>query len=189
MKAPETSADAWPDLVDRLAAHGITYLMGGSSWEGQESRHAGPEDVPLAALILDLARAAEPRLRHALIALLLRHPEHSSVAEATARELQRDDPARQSLLLSILVAAALQAEWSFTFDLYLPHRTRIMADHLARELGLPAPAADYGRPCLAAAAALLREEAPFPFNYEADWEDSARRLRAQLIGEARQSGA
>jgi hypothetical protein len=93
------------------------------------------------------------------------------------------------LLLSILVAAALQSEWSFALDLYLPSQARIEADHLAAQLGLPSPRQDFGRPCLAAAARLLRNDNLFPVNYQADWESAARRLLSQLAKEARVRGA
>jgi hypothetical protein len=188
MNARETSTDAWRDLVDRVAAHGIRFLMGGSYEEGQASPYAGPEDVPLAPLLLDLVRAPEARLRNALIALFLRHPEYIAAAESTARGLASEDPSRRLLLVSIVVAAALQHEWGFSLGLYLPNQTRIEAERLATELGLPSPADDFGRPCLVAAAQLLRARDPFPFNHEADWRDAAHRLLAQLAREARARG-
>lgn len=185
MNLRETSTDAWRDIVDRLAAHGVRYLMGGSNWEGEASPYSSPDDAPLAPLLLDLAHAPEARLQNALVALLLRHPECASTAEAVARGLSPDDPARELLLISILLATALQSEWSFALGLYLANQSQIEADHLAADLDLPFPGTDFGRPCLIAVADLLRARAPFPFNYEADWEDAARRLRAQLIREAR----
>jgi hypothetical protein len=188
MNARESSDEEWRDLVDRVAAHGICYLMGGSDWDGLESPYAGPADVPLAPLLLDLTRAPEARLRNALIALFLRHPEDASTAEAIARGLDSDDPSRQLLLISIVVASALEHEWSFALGLYLPDQTQIEAEHLATELDLPSPAHDFGRSCLAAAASVLRQGKPFPFNYEADWEDTAHRLLTQLMGEARTRG-
>jgi hypothetical protein len=53
---------------------------------------------------------------------------------------------------------------------------------------LPSPLQDFGRPCLAAAARLLRKDSVFPVNHEADWENAVHRLLAQLIGEARIRG-
>jgi hypothetical protein len=97
--------------------------------------------------------------------------------------------AREPLLVSIVVAAAHQNEWSFALGLYLPNQSCIEADHRALELDLPLPASDFGRPCLVAAANLLRSQGSFPFNYEAGWEDAAHRLCAQLIREARADGA
>lgn len=170
------------DLIDRLASHDIRYLQGGSeenSWSV----------APLAPLLVDLAQAPDSRLRSSLIALLLRHPEHAPVAAAVARDLPVDDPTGRLLMLSVVVAAALQNEWSFTVDLYVSGERRIQADHLAAELGLPSPRQDFGRACLAAAAQLLRRDHVFPVNYEADWENAAHRLISQLIREARARGA
>lgn len=189
MNATETSDEEWRDLVDRAAAHDIRYLMGGSAWEGLESPYTGPDDVPLAPLLLDLVRAPEARLQSALIALLLRHPEDTWAAEAIARDLQANDPSRKLLLISIVVASALQHEWGFSLGLYLPNQSPIGAEHLAAELNLPSPAEDFGRPCLTAAARLLRQGKPFPFNYQADWENAVHRLLAQLSREADPRGA
>jgi hypothetical protein len=185
----ETSDESWRDLVDRLATHDVRYLLGGSAWDGKTSPYLKPEDAALVPLLLDLARAPEARLRTSLVALLLRHPEYAFIAEATARRLGVDDSARRLLLVSIVIAAALQSEWSFAMDLYLLNAGRIEADHLAAEFDLPVPAIDYGRPSLAAAADLLRRRAAFPFNFEADWENAAHRLRRQLAIEARQRGS
>jgi hypothetical protein len=189
VNSAETSADRWRDLADRLAAHDIRYLTGGSDWEDRVSPYPWPELAPLATLLMDLARAPEARLRNALTSLFLRHPEYAPEAETVASGLAIDDPARRTLLLAILVASALQSEWSFSLDLYLPGRERIEAGHLATELALPSPSEDFGRPCLAAAAELSRRHDAFPFNYEAAWEDAAHRLLSQLRREARQHGA
>jgi hypothetical protein len=189
MSARETSTEAWRDLVDRASAYDIRYLMGGSDGEGSASPYAVPDDVALPSLLLDLARAPEARLRNAVSTLLLRHPEAAHTAEIVALGQAGDDPTRQWLLVAIVVAAALQCEWSFALGVYLPGQPAIEADHLAANLKLPAPSTDFGRPCLKAAASLMRRGEAFPFNYEADWEDGARRLLAQLAREARTRGS
>lgn len=166
------------DLINRLAGHGVRYLA------LDDDRHESAPG-PLRPLLNELARVSNSRLRGALVALLLLHPEYASTAEAVADSLPVDDPARRLLLLSVVVAAALQREWCFTLDLYLPHRPRIDAEGLAARLCLPSPCLDFGRPCLVAAAQLLRKDDDFPFNYEADWENAARRLMAQLIHDVR----
>lgn len=166
----------WDDLVGRLATHDIHYLM--SDQDGSPVS----EPSPLGRLILDLASAREGRLRDALIALLLRHPRDAALA---ASNLTGDEPAHRLVRVSLVVAAALQREWGFSLSVYIPDQLPIEADHLAAELGLPSPREDFGRPCLTAAAQLLRYGAAFPFNYEVGWEDAARRLLAQLAREAR----
>ncbi len=181
MVATEMAA-GWNDLVNGLACYDVRYLMGGS---GSSARDVKP---PVATLALELAGSRHARLRDALIALLLRHSELTPAIEKTARGCN-DEPVRRLLHLSLVVAAALQQEWGFTLALYLPEQTAIEADQLCEEFGIPKPAEDFGRPCLRAVARLLRNDAPFPFNYEAGWEDTVRRLLVQLVREARINGA
>jgi len=161
-----------------LISHDICYFGGGS-------RESDRPAAPLAPLLRDLSQTSNSRLRSALVALLIRHPEHAPTAETVARDLPAGDHTGRLLLLSILIAAALQSEWSFTLDLYLPHQQRIEADHLAVEFGLPLPREDYGHACLGDTARLLRRDSVFPVNHEADWENAVHRLLAQLVREAR----
>ncbi len=170
------------DLIDRLMSHDICYFNGDCP---EPDRPA----APLAPLLKDLAQTSNSRLRSALIALLLRHPEYAPIPETVARNLPPGDLTSRLLLLSALIAAALQSEWSFSLDLYLPHQKSIEADHLAVEFGLPLPREDYGRACLREAAQLLRKDCVFPVNHEADWENAVHRLLAQLVREARARGA
>lgn len=169
------------DLISRLASHDIRYFAGD---EGLVERPAA-----LKPLFVDLALASNARLRAALVALLLRHPEYAPSAAKVARGLPHGDVARRRLLLSIVVAAALQSEWSFSLDIYLPVGRRIDAEGEALELGLPSPAEDYGRGCLAEASRLEGEDDIFPVNYVADWENAARRLLVQLAREASAHGS
>lgn len=184
MSSTTALTDDWTELVDRLAANDVRYLLGGS-----DDREQATQDIDSAgALAVELARAPQARLRDALVALLLRHPEYSDDVEFAARQLASEDPARRLALVTVVVAAALQREWGFSFDIYLPGRLRINAGDLAGEMKLPPPDGDFGRPCIAAAGELLRQDAAFPFNYEAGWRDVARRLLVQLVREARRSG-
>ncbi len=177
---PET-ADR-DNLIIHLAGHDIRYF------DGEDCATESPV-APVGPLLVGLARARSSRLRTAIVALLLRHPEYAPTAETVARDLPVDDPARRLLLLSIVIAGALQSEWAFTLDLYLPDQRRIQAEHLANELGATSPRQDYGRPCLAAASRIQGNDDSFPVNYQADWENAAHRLRAQLVREARVNGA
>lgn len=180
MKTADLECKRYQGLVDRLASHGVDYLDGGSQ--------SSPTAAALSPLLTDLAAGPTSRLQSALVALLLRHPEYASVAEANARERPVTDPVRRRLLLSVLIAASLQSEWGFSLDLYLPHRT-IDAEHLAAQLGLPSPRSGFGEPCLTALNDLQRGESLFPVNHRADWENAAHRLIAQLVREARSNDA
>lgn len=165
--------DPLDDVIDRLAQHGVRYFAGGTG-------HRLDVPPPIASLLLDLARSPSARLRAALAALLPRHPEYAPTAEAVALDLPLGDPARETLLLSVVAAAALQAEWGFSLDIYLPSSPRIDAGRLCGELRLPAPKEDFGRPCLQAASARLAANDNFPTDYTGDWRHAARRLLSQL---------
>lgn len=179
----------WDDLVDRLAVYNVTYLTGGSADYGRESPYRTTDDVDIHSLIHDLARAPEPRLRDALIALLLRHPELAPTALDVAGATETDDSNRLLIRVSVLVAAALRTTWSFVLGIYLPGQPSIDADDVAAELGVPRPCEDYGRPCIAAVAELLRADQGFPFDYEGGWDDVAGHVLQELRFEARERGA
>lgn len=188
--AVERAADqAWDDLVDRLAVYGVRYLTGGSAWDGRVSRYTTPADVPVDALVVDLARAPQARLRDALVALLFRNPHLAAEALRAATLVAPGDPTRLPIQCSVLAAAALRAHWAFVLDLYLPGQPVIDAEQLARDLGVPSPREDYGRPCLAATADLLRADQPFPFAYERGWSDAIGHILEQLRAEARRRSA
>ena len=168
----------WDDLVDRLAVYDVTYLTGGSAEHGRQSRYRGPNDVEIHSLVADLAQAPEPRLRDALIALLLRHPEQTSAVCTVIAKLPPDDPARRELVVRLLAAAALQRVWGFVLPLYLPGQPRIMVDDLVASLGLPRPEEEGGEALLDAAARTLA--GPYPFDWKSGWEDAADQLLTQL---------
>ncbi len=97
------------------------------------------------------------------------------------------DDARARVLLraSVLAAAALRTVWGLVLDIYLPGQPPIDADHLADELGLPSPRAEYGKPCRAALAELLRAGQPFPFAYERGWQFAVDHILEDLRAVAR----
>ena len=179
----------WDDLGDRLAVYDIHYLPGGSSWDGNVSCYQTPSDVPIETLILDLAGAAQARLRDALVALLFRHPQHAAAALQVAAHLEESERSRLLIRASVLVAAALREQWSFVLGIYLPGQPAIQAEYVTRILGVPSPSLDYGRPCLSAVAELLRAGQPFPFAFERGWQDVAEHVLDELRREARNRSA
>lgn len=183
-RAPEADA-RWDELVDRLAVHDIHYLTGGSAWDGGVRRYQTPSEVPVGALIADLVRAPQARLRDALVALLFRHPEHASVALQVADQLEESDRCCLLVRASVIVAAALRRQWAFVLNIYLPGQKTMPVEHVARALGVPSPSIDYGRPCLDAVAELLRRGQPFPFAFEPAWQDVAEHVLEALRAEAR----
>lgn len=193
VSTPSTApASRWDDLVDRLRAHDVRYLTGGSADDighRQTRRRSTDTDTnqDIRPLIADLSHAPQARLRDALVALLFRHPEYAACALAVAADSPADDRARLVVQTSILAAASLQRAWSFTLDIYLPAWQRIDGES-AKVLGVPFPDEDYGRPCLHAVSALLARDQPFPYDYEHGWQDVASLILADLCVEARLAG-
>ncbi len=173
----------WDDLVDRLAAHDVTHLGGGSADAGRPSPYCGPADVPVERLVYDVARAPEPRLRDALIALLLRHPEDASAVRAVLGALPPDDPTRMSLTARLLVAAALQREHHAAWVEALPNYRQIDVADLVAAYAFPMPEEEGGRALLGAAKGLVAGRRRW-VDYVDGWEDVARHALRELVGVA-----
>jgi len=172
--------EMWDDLVDRLATCDVTHLTGGSAAYGRVTDR-GPSDVELAQLIRELARAPEPRLRDALIALLLRHPEDAPVFRQVIGTLPAEHPARASLLARLFAAAALQREHYALWARALPGYPLIDVADLVAETGLPAPEIEGGQALLRAAQGLVSGRYPL-VDYVDGWEDVARHALRELAG-------
>jgi hypothetical protein len=177
------------DLIDRLRAHGIAYLGGGSAWAGRGSDYRSAQDAPVPPLLEDLLRSDDSRLRTAVVALLFRHPEYAEVAKALAIRGPHTDRPSLLLAISVVAAAALQRMWAFSLDLYLPGWVAIDPGPLIAMLGVPPPEEDYGRAALDALEARLRAEDPFPTAYRTAWEDVARHVLDDLREESRHGAA
>ncbi len=173
----------WDDLVDRLAVHDVTHLGGGSADYGRVSPYRGPADVDPRLLILDVAQAPAARLRDALIALLLRHPEDAAAVREVMDVLPLESPARMSLLARLLAAAALQREHGAAFASHLPGYPPIDVADLIAAYDLPSPEEEEGRLLLAAAQRLVRGRLK-TVDYVDGWEDVARHALREALGVA-----
>lgn len=180
-QGPRLDPAVWDALVDRLAVHDVTHLGGGSADAGRPSPYKGPSDVPVDRLVRDLARAPEPRLRDALIALLLRHPENEATVRDVMRSLPPDDPSRTSLTARLLAAAALQRRHSASFAKELPGYNSIDIDDLVAAYGVLAPVDEDGRALLSAAQRLVAGRHSW-VDYIDGWEDVARHTVRELVG-------
>ena len=171
----------WDDLVDRAAAHDVTHLGGGSAALGRPSPFSGPSYVAVPLLFVDLARAPEPRLRDATVALLLRHPEYSADARAVLDALASGTPAWTSLLARTLVAAAIGHRDRDLWSRVLPGYRPVEAGDLARAHGLPDPATSNGGPTLLAVQETVRGRFR-TVDYVGGWEDAARHALREATG-------
>jgi len=113
-------------------------------------------------------------------------PACAPLALTVGAALGEEDRARLELLTRYLAAAALRRKWRFVLSIYLPGQPPIDAAPIAARLGVPSPEEGYGRPCLRAAAELLRRGEPFPYNYESSWTAAADHILEDVRVQARQ---
>jgi hypothetical protein len=115
-------------LVAELDLLGIRYLSRQSS--DQATRVRSPQ-----RLLADLVQQPHARVRGAVIALLLSHPEYAEAVPAALRELS----ARDRLTLQSLYTAAvlLQREYADRLRPIVGARWRWLPDLVSDELGLP----------------------------------------------------
>ncbi|MGH2411454.1 MAG: hypothetical protein ACRDGS_13980, partial [Chloroflexota bacterium] len=123
MAEPAAIADEWDTLADALAREGVRYLTGGADWEhigGSPLPGAGAEHWDPALLLRALAASRHARLRDAIIALLLLHPEYSGNALTLVANGDRSAFGHGELQARLIAAACLQRLWWFTLRIYLP---------------------------------------------------------------------
>lgn len=131
LSGPESEEER---IVAELESLGIRYLSRRTS---AQARHVRPPDV----LLADLVRQPSARVRAAMIAVLLVHPEY---AGAVPDALKRLRPAEQpTLRLFYTAAVLLQREYAERLRAFVSGRR--LPDQFAGELGLPAGATDRER--------------------------------------------
>ena len=170
-------------LVDALRAWDVCYLTRGRQTE-QAPQDAVTERPSAAVLVPALARADEPRVRDALIGLLLLHPEIADdVARvvADARTAGEDAFAEQLITLA-LAALYLQRIWWFEWTLAYgapPQLDEAPFGQWLLQRGLPAPAVSYGEPGLRRLASYEQQRTGIPANFAGDWQNQARHVLDQ----------
>lgn len=147
-----TPADReWDLLVTALNRQGITYMAPGA--DPDEVLPEGEE------LFLRLATSQSPRLREAIVTLLLAHPE---LADGAARAIARVAGDRQlQARLRHCAACALQRLWRLRLSRYFGAQPAIPPAFFD-ELGLPSPEVDFGVAALLAIS--NREEERLGYN-------------------------
>ena len=123
-------------------------------------------------LLADLVRQPSARVRAAVIAVLLSHPEY---AEAVPAALKRLRPAERLTLQSFYVAAMLlQQEHAHRLQPFLATRWRWLPDLFSVELGLPTQGTPRER--LILLGHRLRQRTKAAVNWVGTYEQVARRL-------------
>ena len=152
-------------LVAELGLLGIRYLSRQSPYQANQVR-------PPKVLLADLVRQPSARVRAAVIAVLLSHPEY---AEAVPAALKRLRPPERLTLQSFYVAAMLlQQEHAHRLQPFLATRWQWLPDMFSAELGLPTQGTPRERLILLGYTHRQRTKATV--NWVGTYEQVARRL-------------
>jgi hypothetical protein len=155
-------------LVAALRERGVDYLAP-SDAQGQP--------VPDEALVTSLAAHDDPRLRQALIALFMLHPQLAPLVPSGRARL--GPAAEVELLAHYMAAVYLQSIWRIRLNHYLPPAPDL-PDYFSSELGLPGPDDEYGKAGLYALAEWHSTHAPGRANHLSEYQGVAERLLDRL---------
>ncbi len=164
-------------LVAALGEYGIRFLMGGDGIPSALARISSDE------LIAKLAAHQDPRLRMALTALFLLHPEWSSYVLGIAGRL--NGAALIELQARYMAAVYLQRMWRTRLSYYIESPLEL-PDYFSAELGLPPVNERFGKPGLYALAAWHAQRSDYPYNRLASYRKALELLIGQLRAETRQ---
>ncbi len=115
-------------LVAEIEKIGVRYLSRQTSYEARQVR-------PPQQLLADLLRQPSSRVRTAVIAVLLAHPEYAQVVPQTMKHLPLSDQATFKLLYT--AAVALQKQHAERLKSFLGRHWKWLPDLFSAELGLP----------------------------------------------------
>jgi hypothetical protein len=158
-------SDEEEQIVAELELLGIRYLSRQTAEAAVQVR--SPDN-----LLADMVRQPSARVRSAVIALLLAHPEF---AEATPAALRRIGPAEQVTLRMFYTAAVLlQQTYSQRLLAALGSRWRALPDLFSGEIGLPSSGTP--RELLALLGQQHRRKTRVTVNWAGTYENVAQRL-------------
>ena len=161
-------------LVANLRLMGVGFLAPSDAKTGQLM-------LPL-ELIQALVSQADPRLRVALVALLLRQPDLASQVSALVDRL--DQPARLDLQTLYTAAVYLQRLWRTRLGFYLGD-FEILPDYYSTTLSLPPADERYGKVGLYALAEAWAARSAYPYNRLASLNKTLELLFDQLKQETK----
>jgi hypothetical protein len=161
-------------LIAALRAKGIRFL---AAAPGADS----PGDLPPRDLIAGLASHSDPRLRRALTALFLAHPEFAVEAPRVLPTV--DHRAAIEVQSRYMAAVYLQRFWRTRLSYYLGDYPTL-PDLFSRAMGLPRPDEHFGKLGLTALAEWHAQHSTPEFNWLASYQKTAEQYFGQLRAEA-----
>jgi uncharacterized nucleotidyltransferase DUF6036 len=171
-------------IVEALRSYGISYLTVGRNDE-QASRTNKPiARPPILQLLGPLVRSSEPRVRDALIGLLLLHPEIAEdvIHVVSHARIQGDDELAEQIITLALAAIYLQCMWWFQLSLVYetpPALGDAPFTSWWQTRNLPPPSIGYGELGLRRLAAYEQERTGTQTNFVGDWQNQAQHVIAQ----------
>ncbi len=171
-------------LVEALRAWDINYLAISRRVEQASAVGRKTTRPPIEQLLPALARSDEPRVRDALVGLLLLHSEIAGDVVrvvARARSQGEDEPAEQIITLA-LAALYLQRIWRFQLSLAYEAFSALDEGLFAPwwlERDLPSPSIGYGEPGLRRLAIYEQHRTGTAANFVGDWQNQAHHVITQ----------
>ena len=129
-----------------------------------------------------LVTLSDARLRLALFALLILHPEWGPYVDSQVRELA--EPTRTDLQGLYAAAVYLQRLWQTRLGFYLG-RFEVLPNLYSSQLGLPAAEERHGKTGLHALSTWQTHRSPYPFNWLTSYNKLINLLFEQLKMEAK----
>jgi hypothetical protein len=163
-------------LVSRLRELGLRFLG------PTPSKSEKPSNLPAKALLTRLILHSQPRMRLALIPLLILNPDLAAEIETLVQKLP--DSASRELQALYTAAVYLQAFWRSRLSLYLG-KVNLLPDLYSSALQLPSSRERHGKIGLHALAAWHSNLSPFPTNRLASYNKMMDLLFEQLKMETR----
>jgi len=151
-------------LVAELEQLGVRYLSRQSAYQAKRVR-------PPQKLLADLVRQPSSRVRTALIAVLLAHPEYGGVVPSVVLSLPTAE--QWTLKLFYTAAVLLQKEYAARLQIFLGEDWCWLPDWFSKELNLPSAAPGEQ---LRALAHLHQQETGIVLNWAGTYDNAARHL-------------
>ena len=176
---------SWHDvdeLIVSLRAWGISYLVGLEPAVHSTRLARIAADKPSVVMFLQrLAQCDEyPRVRDAIISLLLFHAEFADAVQQALRESTPEIAERIAVLT--LATLYLQRLWSLRLTIALGHPPNFPEQQFAflwEQRHLPSPACHYGNCGLLALQEAEQNRTGLPFTFIGDWQNQIDQLLAQ----------
>lgn len=171
-------------IVDALRAYGVHYLTASRHDERASDKETTLTRPPISSLLRALARSREPRVRDAMIGLLLLHPEiaRDVVLVASRVRSQGEDRLAEQIITLALASLYLQRIWWFQLALSYGESPALDESLFAPwwlERDLPPPSIGYGEPGLRRLAVYEQQRAGVAANFVGDWQNQASHVTSQ----------